>query len=62
MRYAIDQLDQEEFFIDLDDQEQTTLHTLLIKLFNVTVYLTSTHNSEAIKSTSVQMRLRLSLW
>jgi DNA-binding MarR family transcriptional regulator len=33
MRQAIDTLDQEEFFVGLDSQEQATLHALLIKLF-----------------------------
>ncbi len=33
MQHVLDQLDQEEFFVGLDDQEQTTLHTLLVKLF-----------------------------
>lgn len=33
MRQAVDRLDQEEFFVGLDSQEQATLHALLIKLF-----------------------------
>ncbi|HEX6478471.1 MAG TPA: MarR family transcriptional regulator [Ktedonobacteraceae bacterium] len=33
MRQAVDKLDQEEFFVGLDSQEQATLHALLIKLF-----------------------------
>ncbi len=33
MRQAVDKLDQEEFFVSLDSQEQATLHALLIKLF-----------------------------
>ena len=33
MRQAVDTLDQEEFFVGLDSQEQATLHTLLLKLF-----------------------------
>lgn len=33
IRQAVDRLGQEEFFAGLDDQEQATLHALLIKLF-----------------------------